>query len=85
LTSTPPKRDLILTTPRQESVVLRVAGIAPAIIRDQKPMKFIAEKIDPESSLAEYLLAINSRVFFWASRSGSPVAPGQGVPAPTIR
>ncbi|GIF20039.1 hypothetical protein BJ973_002056 [Actinoplanes tereljensis] len=30
-------------------------------------MKFIAEKIDPRSSLAEYLAAINSRVFFWAS------------------
>nr|WP_143234689.1 hypothetical protein [Actinoplanes atraurantiacus] len=30
-------------------------------------MKFIAEKIDPGSSLAEYLAAINSRVFFWAS------------------
>jgi hypothetical protein len=30
-------------------------------------MKFIAEKIEPGSSIAEYLKAINSRVFFWAS------------------
>ena len=30
-------------------------------------MKFISEKIDPDSSLTEYLAAINSGVFFWAS------------------
>jgi len=42
-------------------------GLPPAVIRDQKPMKFIAEKIDPRSALAEYLTAINSQVFFWAS------------------
>jgi hypothetical protein len=60
------ERNLILTSPRKESIVLRAPGRPPAVIRDQKPMKFIAEKIDSGSSLVEYLLAINSRVF-WAS------------------
>jgi len=35
------------------------------VIRDQKPMKFIEEKIEPGSSLRLYLNAINARVFFW--------------------
>ncbi len=60
-------RDRLLSAPRRQSTVLRAPGLPPAVIRDQKPMKFIAEKIDPDSSLTEYLAAINSRVFFWAS------------------
>ncbi|WP_127503044.1 DUF7002 family protein [Actinoplanes solisilvae] len=61
------ERDRLVKTPRRESTVLRAPGLAPAVIRDQKPMKFIAEKIDPDSSLEQYLAAINGRVFFWAS------------------
>jgi len=61
------ERDRLLSAPRQQSTVLRAPGLPPAVIRDQKPMKFVAEKIDPDSSLSEYLAAINSRVFFWAS------------------
>ncbi|MEU7613630.1 hypothetical protein [Micromonospora sp. NPDC049204] len=61
------ERERLLSAPRQQSTVLRAPGRPPSVIRDQKPMKFIAEKIDPDSSLAEYLAAINSRVFFWAS------------------
>jgi hypothetical protein len=61
------ERDRLLSTPRRQSTVLRAPGLPPAVIRDQKPMKFISEKIDPQSSLTEYLTAINSRVFFWAS------------------
>ncbi|MFE9914800.1 DUF7002 family protein [Micromonospora sp. NPDC005553] len=61
------ERERLLSAPRKQSTVLRAPGLPPAVIRDQKPMKFIAEKIDPDSSLAEYLAAINSRVFFWAS------------------
>jgi hypothetical protein len=61
------ERDRLLSSPRKQSTVLRAPGLPPAVIRDQKPMKFVAEKIDPDSSLAEYLAAINSRVFFWAS------------------
>jgi hypothetical protein len=61
------ERDRLLSAPRQQSTVLRAPGLPPAVIRDQKPMKFLAEKIDPDSSLTEYLAAINSRVFSWAS------------------
>ena len=61
------ERDRLLRSPRKQSTVLSTPGLPPAVIRDQKPMKFIAEKIDPSSSLAEYLTAINARVFFWAS------------------
>lgn len=61
------ERDRLLSAPRKQSTVLRAPGLPPAVIRDQKPMKFIAEKIDPCSSLTEYLAAVNSRVFFWAS------------------
>jgi hypothetical protein len=61
------ERDRLLSAPRQQSIVLRAPGLPPAVIRDQKPMKFVAEKVDPDSSLTEYLAAINSRVFFWAS------------------
>lgn len=60
-------RDRLLNSPRKQSTTLRAPGLPPAVIRDQKPMKFIAEKIDSNSSLTEYLTAINSRVFFWAS------------------
>ena len=31
-------------------------------------MKFVAEKIEPGYSLEDFLVAINSRVFFWATR-----------------
>lgn len=61
------ERDQLRSAPRKQSTVLRAPGLPPAVIRDQKPMKFVAEKIDPNSSLTEYLAAINSRVFFWAS------------------
>ena len=61
------ERDRLLGAPRKQSTVLRAPGLPPAVIRDQKPMKFVAEKIDPDSSLTEYLDAINARVFFWAS------------------
>jgi hypothetical protein len=61
------ERDRLLGAPRRQSTVLRAPGLPPAVIRDQKPMKFVAEKIDPDSSLTEYLDAINARVFFWAS------------------
>jgi hypothetical protein len=62
------QRAELLRQPRAESVALHKDGLPAVVIRDQKPMKFINEKIDPGSSLQRYLDAINSRVFFWASR-----------------
>jgi hypothetical protein len=61
------ERDRLLSAPRKQSTILRAPGMPPAVIRDQKPMKFVAEKIDPDSSPAEYLAAVDSRVFFWAT------------------
>lgn len=61
-------RASILQARRTEPVILQRAGLAPVVIRDQKPMKFIEEKIEAGSSLAMYLEAINQRVFFWPTR-----------------
>ncbi|MFV2017308.1 DUF7002 family protein [Micromonospora sp. LOL_023] len=49
------ERGRLLGAPHTHSAVLRAPGLPPAVIRDQKPMKFPAEKIDPSSSPAEYL------------------------------
>ena len=39
-----------------------------AVIRDQKPLKFIGQKIDPSSSLEAFLEALSSRVYFAPTR-----------------
>ncbi|HQZ37206.1 MAG TPA: hypothetical protein PK020_22460 [Ilumatobacteraceae bacterium] len=57
----------LLTQRRSESVELVAPGLPPAVIRDQKPMKFLGEKIEPGGSVESFLMAINSRVFFWPS------------------
>jgi len=62
------RRHELLTRPRTESTQLVSPGLSPAVIRDQKPMKFLAEKLEPGSSLGDFLAAINERVFFWANR-----------------
>jgi len=58
----------LLTRQRAESIQLAAPGLPPAVIRDQKPMKFLREKIEPGCSLEDFLVAINSRVFFWPNR-----------------
>jgi hypothetical protein len=62
------ERDRLLSAPRQQSTVLRAPGLPPAGIRDQKPMKFVAEKIDPDSSLTEYLHLGSAQCFETQSR-----------------
>lgn len=59
------RRHELLTRPRTESTRLISPGLSPAVIRDQKPMKFLAEKLEPGTSLEDFLAAINARVFFW--------------------
>jgi len=39
-----------------------------AVVRDQKPLKFIETKISPTSDLQSFLMALNSRVYFAPSR-----------------
>lgn len=62
------QRESILLRTRTSSVTLRHADRPPITIRDQKPMKFLEERIEAGSSLEQYLAAINARVFFWVSR-----------------
>lgn len=64
----PDLRREIMTRRRAKSINLNGPGLAPAVIRDQKPMKFLMEKIEPDASVEDFLVAINSRVFFWPNR-----------------
>lgn len=61
-------REELLSRPRPRSTALTRHGLPPAVIRDQKPMKFLDEKIEPGHSVSDFLAAINSRVFFWPTR-----------------
>ena len=61
-------RASILNRKRETVVIIERQGMPDVVIRDQKPMKFIEDKIDPGSSLRLYLNAINARVFFWPTR-----------------
>jgi Family of unknown function (DUF7002) len=58
------ERDHLLRQKREESTYLSRPGVGVAVIRDQKPLKFIRQKIHPDSSLEAFLEALSSRVFF---------------------
>lgn len=58
----------LLTQPRASNVELSGSGLPRAVIRDQKPMKFLAEKIESGQTMEDFLMAINTRVFFWPTR-----------------
>lgn len=62
------RRQELLTRPRTDSTRLISPGLSPAVSRDQKPMKFLAEKLEPGTSLEDLLAANNARVFFWPNR-----------------
>jgi hypothetical protein len=64
---TGPRRESILTRVRPTNVVLRRDPLPEVVIRDQKPMKFLDEKIEDGSTTELFLAAINARVFFWPS------------------
>jgi len=61
----PERQKELLTQRRSKSVKLAAPGLPSAVIRDQKPMKFLEEKIEPGGYVESFLTAINSRVFFW--------------------
>lgn len=63
----PERQKELLTQRRSKSVKLAAPGLPSAVIRDQKPMKFLEEKIEPGGYVESFLTAINSRVFFWPS------------------
>lgn len=62
------ERDHLLRRKREQSTELSTTGLGVAVIRDQKPLKFISQKIDPSSSLEAFLEALSSRVFFAPTR-----------------
>jgi len=62
------ERDRLLRHQRKESTGLSMPGGGLAVIRDQKPLKFIGQKIHPDSSLEAFLEALSSRVFFAPTR-----------------
>ena len=64
----PRTRREIMTRRRAKSINLDGPGLPQAVIRDQKPMKFLMEKIEPGASVEDFLMAINSRVFFWPNQ-----------------
>ncbi|WP_215514293.1 DUF7002 family protein [Phycicoccus mangrovi] len=62
------ERNRLLRRRRTESTQLQTPGVGLAVIRDQKPLKFIDQKIEPTSSLELFLEALSSRVFFAPTR-----------------
>lgn len=64
----PHDRERLLRHKRVDSTQLSTPNLGVAVIRDQKPLKFISEKIDPSSSLESFLEALSSRVFFAPTR-----------------
>lgn len=63
----PPVRAQILNGVRRTSVALQREGLPDALVRDQRPLKFIDQCLLPGVTLQEYLDALNGRVFFWVS------------------
>jgi hypothetical protein len=57
-------RERLLRRKRDVATSLSTRGVGVAVIRDQKPLKFIDELIEPGSSLPQFLEALSSRVFF---------------------
>jgi len=60
-------RAQILDGVRRTSVALQRDGLPDALVRDQRPLKFIDQCLLPGVTLQEYLDALNGRVFFWVS------------------
>lgn len=54
----------LLRRVRRHSTVLDNADVGVAVVRDQKPLKFIEERIESGSTLDQFLEALSSRVFF---------------------
>ena len=64
----PDVRDAILREVRPRSITLNDSTLGSAVIRDQKPLKFLAECLVPGTSPQQFLDALNGRVFFWLTR-----------------
>lgn len=63
-------RVAIATNVRRESVSLTDPDLGTMTIRDQRPMKFLDECLEPGASRLAFLSAINTRIFFFPGNSG---------------
>ena len=61
-------RDSILNGVRRTSYILSADGMQDAVVRDQKPLKFLDECLNPGVTQQEFLDALNERVFFHVNR-----------------
>ncbi|HEY3749274.1 MAG TPA: hypothetical protein VGL80_08750 [Pseudonocardiaceae bacterium] len=64
----PPGRAEILSVVRRTAITLDDPVLGPAVIRDQTPLRFLDECLQPGTSAQEFLHALNNRVFFWLTR-----------------
>lgn len=60
--------EAILNTVRRSRIVLARSGLAPAVIRDQLPLKYLEQGLTDGTTPKEYLALLNGRVFFWLTR-----------------
>lgn len=64
----PDVRNDTLQRVRSQSITLHNPALGSVVIRDQKPLKFLAECLLPGTSPQQFLDALNSRVFFWLTK-----------------
>jgi hypothetical protein len=64
----PDQRDEILAKVRRASITLTDPSLGHAVIRDQRPLKFLNACLLPDTSPQQFLDALNGRVFFWLTR-----------------
>lgn len=57
----------ILTQVRRSSVTLEHPQHGIAVVRDQRPLKFLDQCLLPDTTPQQFLDALNGRVFFWLS------------------
>jgi hypothetical protein len=73
------KRAAILSRQRKTSILLNRADLGSMVIRDQKPLKYLAECLDQGVSAQDFLDALNGSVLLGDGRAASEIA--EGIPA----
>jgi hypothetical protein len=62
-----PLRTQVLGEVRRDKTLLRHPTHGTAVIRDQRPLKFLRDVLTPGTTEQEYLDLLNGRVYLWAS------------------
>ncbi|MFF3754728.1 DUF7002 family protein [Streptomyces sp. NPDC002018] len=63
----PATRHSILSDVRRSSVPIEHPRYGTAVIRDQRPLRFLDQVLTPDTTRRQFLNALNGRVFFWLS------------------